>query len=82
MLRQAFILCLCVVILSVDFCEVNEDQLNLFITKDETRRLNLNSLIKGFDLTFDSDSPQAKIYSAYEVSVNRDLNLKGNSLFI
>lgn len=77
MLKQVLILCLCTLILSVDYCEVSQDSSQVFVMENETRLLNLNAFIKGFDLTFDSDSPQAKVYSSYEVSVSRDLSLKG-----
>lgn len=70
MLRQALLLTLVAVALSVDYCEVSSDTARIFIQGNETRLLDLNSYVRGYDLSFTADSPAAQIHSSYELSVN------------
>lgn len=72
---------LLVAVLTVDYCEVSQARAKLFIQKDESRLLNLNSYLKGYDLTFDTDSPDvAKIYSSYEYADTQNINLRGTTV--
>lgn len=65
--------------LSVDYCQVSQPRSKLFMQKDESRLVNLNAYLKGYDLTFDTDSPDvAKIYSSYEFADTQNINLRGN----
>lgn len=63
--------------LAIDYCEVDQDTAKIFIQKDEVRLLNLNSYLKGFDLSFEADNPNTTIYSSYEASADQPLDFKG-----
>ena len=39
--------------------------------------LNLQSYVKGYDLTFDADNAKATIFDSYQVSITKNVNLKG-----
>ena len=74
---------LIVFVFAVDYCEVSQASSKLFIQKDEFRLINLTSYIKGYDLTFGTDSPDvAKIYSSYEFADTETIGLKGSFLII
>jgi hypothetical protein len=73
-----FLLGLLVLALTVDYCQVNLPHTKLFMQKDESRLLNLNTYLTGYDLSFETDSPDiAKIYSSYEYAESKDINLRG-----
>lgn len=38
--------------------------------------LNLQSYVKGYDLTFDADNAKATIFDSYQVSITKNVNLK------
>lgn len=68
--------------LAVDYCQVNQPHTKLFMQKDESRILNLNTYLTGYDLTFDTDTPEiAKIYSSYEYAESKNINLRGSTFF-
>ena len=71
---------LLVLALTVDYCQVNQPNTKLFMQKDESRLLNLNTYLTGYDLTFETDTPDvAKIYSYYEYAESKNINLKGST---
>jgi hypothetical protein len=83
MFRTVLILCgLLAFASTADYCEVLKDKAELFLTEDETRVLNLNTYVKGFDLHFETDNPIATIYSAYEAVSTRGMGSKGTSGFM
>lgn len=52
MLRQVLLLSLLLVAFSVDYCELSHDTARIFIQANETRLLDLNSYVRGYDLRF------------------------------
>ena len=67
---------LLVVTLQVDYCEISRNNEKVFIQENETRLLNLHSYVRGFDLSFETDNPSAKIYEACEVAATKSMGTK------
>lgn len=82
-MRVALVLLLLIAVRSTDYCETLFGDTNFYATPEETRILQLNSYIKGYDLEFTlDDQTKAKLYSSFAVADKQDLGLKGKTIMI